>query len=372
MLRIVVTICALSHLATALPQRQVQLGGGGPRPVSYGGASPVSPTSFGPNYSQQLSFGANSAPIPQTQTASPSASPQIRARGPSPYQSPQPILISQGNPSASPATPAGFAAFPGTNSFGGAGSRQILTLRSPQHQQADEDEYEYEDDDEPQIQGRPTPRPVQATRAPIRVAQPTPGLGAGPGRFASQPQPQRQSQRQPIPQQQFPQAPQPQHQQQQQRGSPQSQAAPRPGSNNGGFGLDGRRSRLTTPPPIQTVNRYMKQNDDGSITWGYENEDGTFKEETLGADCVVRGKYGYVDPEGNKREYEYQTGNPCDPNKKDQEEQEEEEDIPDGPSRPQQLAGVLNARPRPVQRRPVGGGQHQQQQYQAQPQYQIS
>lgn len=52
----------------------------------------------------------------------------------------------------------------------------------------------------------------------------------------------------------------------------------------------------------------MRQNDDGSITWGYENEDGTFKEETLGADCVVRGKYGYIDPEGNKREYEYQTG----------------------------------------------------------------
>lgn len=28
---------------------------------------------------------------------------------------------------------------------------------------------------------------------------------------------------------------------------------------------------------------------DGSITWGYESEDGSFKEETLGADCVVRG-----------------------------------------------------------------------------------
>lgn len=52
----------------------------------------------------------------------------------------------------------------------------------------------------------------------------------------------------------------------------------------------------------------MRQNDDGSMTWGYENEDGTFKEETLGADCVVRGKYGYIDPDGNKREYEYQTG----------------------------------------------------------------
>ncbi|ODN00658.1 hypothetical protein Ocin01_06024 [Orchesella cincta] len=364
MLRIVVTICALSQLATALPQVGRQLGSGGPRPVSYGGSQGVSPSqSFGPNYSQQLSFGGNSAQplaqIAQTQTASPSASPQIRSRGPSTYQSPQPIIISQANPSASPATPTAFASFPG--GFGGAG-RQILTLRSPQGQ-ADEDEYEYEDEEEPQ---RPTPRPIPVTRAPVRVAQPTQSSFGGPGRF-SQPQQQQQQhqqrQRQPIPQQQFPVQ---QQQQQQQRGQ-SAQDAPRPGSSV--FGIDGKRSRLTTPPPVQTVNRYMKQNDDGSITWGYENEDGTFKEETLGADCVVRGKYGYVDPEGNKREYEYQTGNPCDPNKKDQEEVEEEEDIPDGPSRPQQLAGVLNARPRPVQRRPQ---QHQQQQYQAQPQYQIS
>lgn len=65
-------------------------------------------------------------------------------------------------------------------------------------------------------------------------------------------------------------------------------------------------------------------------------------------------------------------GNPCDPNKKDQEEQEEEEDLPDGPSRPQQIAGVLNARPRPVQRRPVAiqGGQIPQ--HFQQPQYSIS
>lgn len=64
------------------------------------------------------------------------------------------------------------------------------------------------------------------------------------------------------------------------------------------------------------------------------------------------------------------TGNPCDPNKKDQEEEalEEDDDLPDGPSRPQQIAGVLNARPRPVQRRPIPGGQIPQ--FQPQPQYQ--
>jgi hypothetical protein len=126
---------------------------------------------------------------------------------------------------------------------------------------------------------------------------------------------------------------------------------------------------LSTPPPVQTLNRYTRNNDDGSITWGYENEDGSFKEETIGIDCVVRGKYGYVDPDGQKREYEYQSGNPCDPNKKDQE--EEEEELPEGPGPQQQLAGVLSARPRPnqqqqQQRRPVSVQQGQQ----YQPQYQ--
>jgi hypothetical protein len=31
-----------------------------------------------------------------------------------------------------------------------------------------------------------------------------------------------------------------------------------------------------------------------------EAADGSFKEETRGTDCVVRGRYGYVDPEGEK------------------------------------------------------------------------
>ncbi|KAK9875022.1 hypothetical protein WA026_005832 [Henosepilachna vigintioctopunctata] len=57
------------------------------------------------------------------------------------------------------------------------------------------------------------------------------------------------------------------------------------------------------------------------ITWGFENEDGTFKEENIGVDCIIRGKYGYVDPDGVKREYSYESGNPCD-------KPEEEEDLP--------------------------------------------
>lgn len=67
-------------------------------------------------------------------------------------------------------------------------------------------------------------------------------------------------------------------------------------------------------PPIQTIRNYNKVNDDGSFTFGYEAADGSFKEETRGTDCVVRGKYGYIDPDGNKREFTYVSGNPCDPN----------------------------------------------------------
>lgn len=40
----------------------------------------------------------------------------------------------------------------------------------------------------------------------------------------------------------------------------------------------------------------------------------------------MRGKYGYVDPDGNKREFTYVSGNPCDPNKPDEDEQEGAQD----------------------------------------------
>lgn len=62
---------------------------------------------------------------------------------------------------------------------------------------------------------------------------------------------------------------------------------------------------------MQVLKKYRDDGADGSITWGFENDDGTFKEETIGADCVTRGKYGYVDPEGVKREYSYTSGIPC-------------------------------------------------------------
>ncbi|KAL4716191.1 hypothetical protein ACJJTC_013968 [Scirpophaga incertulas] len=73
-------------------------------------------------------------------------------------------------------------------------------------------------------------------------------------------------------------------------------------------------------PVAQIIRKYREENEDGSITWGFENDDGSFKEETIGVDCVTRGKYGYVDPDGVKREYNYETGIPCDKTKNDQEE----------------------------------------------------
>merc|ERR1711992_47947 len=59
----------------------------------------------------------------------------------------------------------------------------------------------------------------------------------------------------------------------------------------------------TTPVPIL---RYVdNQNIDGSYTYGYEAADGTYKLETRYQDGRVKGKYGYVDPDGNLREASY-------------------------------------------------------------------
>ncbi|CAH1142755.1 unnamed protein product [Phyllotreta striolata] len=103
------------------------------------------------------------------------------------------------------------------------------------------------------------------------------------------------------------------------------------------------RTKEVKAPPVQTIRNYNKVNDDGSFTFGYEAADGSFKEETRGTDCVVRGKYGYIDPDGNKREFTYVSGNPCDPNApKDQDDEAENEtdneNVPANyPTRPIQL-----------------------------------
>lgn len=110
-------------------------------------------------------------------------------------------------------------------------------------------------------------------------------------------------------------------------------------------------------PPVQTIRNYNKVNDDGSFTFGYEAADGSFKEETRGTDCVVRGKYGYVDPDGNKREFTYVSGNPCDPNAPKEEEPDDKNDetgepenfpanYPTRPIRP--IARPVTQAPKPV------------------------
>uniref|UniRef100_T1P814 Cuticle protein n=1 Tax=Musca domestica TaxID=7370 RepID=T1P814_MUSDO len=71
-------------------------------------------------------------------------------------------------------------------------------------------------------------------------------------------------------------------------------------------------------PVAQTTRKWREENEDGTIVWGYENDDGSFKEEIIGVDCITKGTYGYIDPDGNKREYHYETGIKCDPNKRDQ------------------------------------------------------
>eukprot|EP00095_Tigriopus_kingsejongensis_P009363 maker-scaffold1108_size62262-snap-gene-0.11 protein:Tk09363 transcript:maker-scaffold1108_size62262-snap-gene-0.11-mRNA-1 annotation:"mediator of rna polymerase ii transcription subunit 15-like" len=65
---------------------------------------------------------------------------------------------------------------------------------------------------------------------------------------------------------------------------------------------------------VRITDRYRVENGDGSLTWGYKSADGSFKEETIGSDCITRGRYGYIDPQGKIREFTYENGIPCDPN----------------------------------------------------------
>ena len=41
---------------------------------------------------------------------------------------------------------------------------------------------------------------------------------------------------------------------------------------------------------VKVLDRYSSRNEDGSFTWGYQSADGSFKEETIGVDCITRGR----------------------------------------------------------------------------------
>lgn len=166
----------------------------------------------------------------------------------------------------------------------------------------------------PQEQVRPTPpaRPQQSIdryEAPVRQNQPVrlAPLSYRPARpqFRPEARPQEDEEQEPVRQQAYRQPIQ----------RPQQQAAPAPAPAK--YSSNTRERK----PVAQVIRKYRDDNPDGSITWGFENDDGSFKEETIGIDCVTRGRYGYVDPDGLKRDYSYETGIPCDKAKEEQAEQ---------------------------------------------------
>ncbi|XP_019881981.2 uncharacterized protein LOC109609701 isoform X2 [Aethina tumida] len=169
---------------------------------------------------------------------------------------------------------------------------------------------------------RPVARPAPVLRAE-QVARPAPVLRAEPQQVSRGPifrgeVPQRQVKQQPLPEYREPPQPVRQPVRQPQRTVEQFRGNPRPRPS----GDEDEEYNRRRKPVVQILRKYRTDNPDGSITWGFENEDGTFKEETLGVDCVTRGKYGYVDPDGVKREYTYETGIKCDEQPLEEEEEE--------------------------------------------------
>jgi len=61
----------------------------------------------------------------------------------------------------------------------------------------------------------------------------------------------------------------------------------------------------TTAPPIPILKYIDQHNNDGSYTYGYQSADGTYKLETRLVTGEVRGKYGYVDSNGELKETTY-------------------------------------------------------------------
>uniref|UniRef100_A0A182NFN0 Uncharacterized protein n=1 Tax=Anopheles dirus TaxID=7168 RepID=A0A182NFN0_9DIPT len=185
-------------------------------------------------------------------------------------------------------------------------------------------------------QPQPTPKQYRPAPAPQQIARPAP-IAA----------PQQQQQQQSFRQQQH-------HFQDEDRRPAPQQARPHSQQEQ----QDRKRK-----PVAQILRKWREEHEDGSITWGFENDDGSFKEETIGIDCVTRGRYGYVDPDGEKREYNYETGIQCDPNQRDEDDednlevdyQENKAVLPNG------VRLDLNNMGKKQSKRP--GGQQQPQQY---------
>merc|ERR1712038_1048279 len=67
--------------------------------------------------------------------------------------------------------------------------------------------------------------------------------------------------------------------------------------------LTGTDSETSTPVPI--LRCLDQQNDDGSYTFGYESAEGTYKIENRAANGQIKGKYGYIDANGDLQETIY-------------------------------------------------------------------
>lgn len=53
---------------------------------------------------------------------------------------------------------------------------------------------------------------------------------------------------------------------------------------------------------VAILKHIQQVNDDGSYTFGYENEDGSYRVETRDVNGYVTGKYGYLDAHGKLHE----------------------------------------------------------------------
>jgi len=69
--------------------------------------------------------------------------------------------------------------------------------------------------------------------------------------------------------------------------------------------MNATRHRRQDSHPVAILKFVNKHNQDGSYTYGFEAGDGTYKLETRLASGEVKGKYGYIDPNGLLREMEY-------------------------------------------------------------------
>merc|ERR1719245_1501479 len=69
-----------------------------------------------------------------------------------------------------------------------------------------------------------------------------------------------------------------------------------------GFSLD---SDISTTTPVPILRFIDQQNNDGSYTYGFQSGDGSYKIETRLVTGEVKGKYGYIDANGNLKETTY-------------------------------------------------------------------